>query len=68
MSDLTHIFSIGQKVKCAFYDEFEVIMYNGRVKEVYEDHIIVDVPKVSDHCWFEKDFNIDSVYPDYNFA
>ena len=28
-----------------------------------DDHIIVDVPEVSDHCWFEENFNIGYVYP-----
>lgn len=42
-------------------------MFDGTVKETFEDHIIVDVPKISDHCWFEEDFNIGDVYPVYNF-
>ena len=41
--------------------------YNGTVKETYTDHIIVDIPDISDHCWFENDFNMDCVYPEYNF-
>jgi hypothetical protein len=40
--------------------------YNGTVKEIYTDHIIVDIPEISDHCWFEDDFNIDCVFPEYN--
>lgn len=63
MADLTHLLKVGQKVKCKFDNK----LYGGTVKEVYSDHIIVDVPKVSDHCWFESDFNMDCVYPDYNF-
>ena len=42
-------------------------LYIGTVKETYEDHIIVDVPGISDHCYFENGFNMDCVYPDYNF-
>lgn len=61
--DLTHLFKIGQKVKCRFDDK----MHSGTVKEVDQDHIIVDVPAVSDHCWFEIGFNIEDVYPEYNF-
>lgn len=63
MSDLTHLFKTGQKVKCNFDGKF----YSGTVKETYSDHIIVDVPDISDHCYFEKGFNLDSVYPEYNF-
>lgn len=63
MSDLRHIFKIGQKVKCNFDGTF----YEGVVKETYADHIIVDVPDISDHCYFEEGFNIDCVFPDYNF-
>jgi len=37
------------------------------VKETYPDHIIVDIPEISKHCWFENDFNMDCVYPEYNF-
>lgn len=41
--------------------------YKGTVKETYPDHIIVDIPEISKHCWFENDFNMDCVYPEYNF-
>lgn len=63
MSDLTHLFEVGQKVRCNMDGKF----YDGTVKEVYTDHIIVDIPKVSDHCWFENGLNIGNVYPEYNF-
>lgn len=63
MANLTHLFHVGQKVKCNFDGKF----YDGTVKETYPDHIIVDVPDISDHCWFEEGFNIGDVYPDYNF-
>lgn len=59
MSDLTHLFKIGQKVHC----NFDGVFHNGTVKETYTDHIIVDVPDISDHCYFENEFNIDCVYP-----
>ena len=57
MSDLTHLFKIGQVVRCRFDEDFCM----GTVKETYPDHIIVDVPEVSDHCWFENGFNIGDV-------
>lgn len=62
MANLTHLFTIGQKVRCKMDNKF----YNGTVKEIYTDHIIVDIPEISDHCWFEDDFNIDCVFPEYN--
>lgn len=40
--------------------------YNGTVKETYTDHIIVDIPEIYDHCWFENGFNIGDVKPEYN--
>lgn len=63
MSDLTHLFNVGQKVKC----NMDGIFYEGTVKETYVNHIIVDIPRISDHCWFENGINMDDVYPDYNF-
>ena len=63
MSDLTHLFKVGQKVICKMDEK----LHKGTVKEIYKDHIIVDVPEISDHCWFENGFNIDCVYPEYNF-
>ena len=64
MADLTHLFSIGQKVRC----KLDGKSYDGIVTETHTDHIIVDVPEISDHCWFENGFNMDCVYPDYNFS
>ena len=62
MSDLTRLFKIGQKVKC----NFDGKLHDGTVKETYIDHIIVDVPDISEHCYFENGFNMDCVYPEYN--
>lgn len=36
--------------------------FNGTVKETYEDHIIIDVPEISDHMWYEEGLNIGDVY------
>ena len=63
MSNLIHLFKIGHKVFC----RADGIFYKGVVKETYENHIIVDVPEISDHCWFENGFNIGDVFPEYNF-
>lgn len=64
MSNLTHLFKIGQIVKCKFDNNY----YTGTVKETYPNHIIVDVPEVSDHCWFETGLNIEDVQPVYDFV
>ena len=63
MANLTHLFHVGQKVKCSFDGK----LHDGAVKETYPDHIIIDVPDISDHCLFEEGFNIGDVYPYYNF-
>lgn len=57
------LFTIGQPVRCRLDEKY----YKGTVKETYPDHIIVDIPEISKHCWFENDFNMDCVYPEYNF-
>lgn len=56
---IKNLFHVGQKVECRLDEKF----YSGTVTEVYDNHIIVDVPEVSDHCWFEENFNIGCVYP-----
>lgn len=63
MANLTHLFSTGQKVRCKLDGAF----YKGTVKETFADHIIVDIPQISDHCWFEEGWNIEDVYPECNF-
>lgn len=63
MSNLTHLFKPGQKVRW----KTEGKTYGGTVTKTYEDHIIVDVPQISDHCWFEQNLNLDELYPEYNF-
>ena len=63
MADLTHLFAVGQKVRCNLDGDF----YKGTIRETAADHIIVDVPGISNHCWFENEINIDCVYPEYNF-
>ena len=63
MSNLMHLFKVNQKVKCNVDGKF----FNGTVKETYEDHIIIDVPEIPDHMWYEEGLNIGDVYPDYNY-
>lgn len=64
MADLTHLFKVGQIVKCRLDGD----THTGTVKETYTDHIIVDIPDISDHCWFENGFNISDVQPVYDFC
>ena len=63
MANLTHLFKPGQKVCCKMDGTF----FKGTVKETAPDHIIVDIPEISDHCYFEEGFNIRDVFPEYNF-
>lgn len=58
MSNLMHLFKVNQKVKCNVDGKF----FNGTIKETYEDHIIIDVPEISDHMWYEEGLNIGDVY------
>ena len=48
-------FKVGQKVSYVFTEENKSFKYNGVVKEVSDDHIIVDCPGYWDHLWFDKD-------------
>ena len=64
MANLIHIFKPGQKVRCNMDGDF----YKGTVTKTDVDYIIVDIPEISDHCRFESGFNIEDVYPEYNFS
>lgn len=63
MSDLAHLFKVGQEVVCLFDGE----QHNGTVEETHAAYIIVNVPDVSSHCYFDRDM-LDMVYPSYNFT
>ncbi len=63
MANLTHLFKENQKVMVSVDGE----MFAGIVKETFEDHIIVNVPEISDHMWYENGLNMDHVFPEYNF-
>lgn len=58
-------FNVGQKVKYVTNDDpfTPVKEHIGTVKAIFEDHMIVDVPDISDHCWFEPDFNLNQLIP-----
>lgn len=64
MANLTHLFQENQPVYC----KTEIGFIRSIVKEVYEDHIIVDVPHISDHMWYEEGWNIGDVYPIYGWS
>ena len=64
MANLTHLFHTEQKVMC----NTEIGLLWGTVKEVYEDHIIIDIPEISDHMWYEEGWNLSEVYPEDNFV
>ena len=68
MTDLTHLFKVGQKVIYKNTD-FDVIKKNIPcvVKETYKDHIIITDIETDTDLWIEENFNLGQVYPDYNF-
>lgn len=66
MTNLTHLFHIGQQVKCRFEAYAKIEWHNGVVTETYPDHIIVYLEDLDIRCWYEEGFNIGDVYPIYN--
>lgn len=69
MTNLTHLFKVGQKVKilCESFDG-KKCFEDGEVKETHADHIIVTNNEVDIDGWYEEGFNIDRIYPNYNFS
>lgn len=67
MSDLRHLWKVGQKVVWITSDFEGVSREQGTVTEVHENHVVCDIPTVSDHMMFEQGFNLDNLYPAYNF-
>ena len=65
MADLAHLFKAKQTVR--YHDPDTGGWHNGEIKEIHPDHVIVDIPDISDHCWFEEDLNLEYLYPEYNF-
>lgn len=43
----------------AFQGESSGYIYPGTVREVHEDHLIIDVPIISDHMWVDADIGAD---------
>ena len=69
MSNLTHLFKVGQKVTYRNND-FDAVKRNIPciVKETFSDHIIITDTETDTDLWIEEGFNMDCVYPDYNFG
>lgn len=68
MANLNQLFYINQKLKIKNKDfDLVKIFHNGIVKEVYEDHIIVTNTDLGVDGWYEEGYNIDCLFPIYNF-
>lgn len=66
MSDLTHLFKIGQIVK--IQDENNAAVFaNGVVKETHKDYIIVTNTDDNTDGRYAERQGIGRIYPDYNF-
>ena len=67
MSNLTHLFKVGQKVTYRNND-FDAVKQNIPcvVKETYPDHIIITDTETDTDLWIEEGLNMDCVYPEYN--
>ena len=54
-------FAVGESVKYRIYDfDCPGKSFNGKVVSVEDDHIIVSVPEISDHLYFDED-NINDI-------
>lgn len=68
MSDLTHLFKVGQKVYQRNTDFDAVKEFTPCVvKETYSDHIIITDTETDTDLYIAEGFGLDCVYPDYNF-
>ena len=66
MSDLTHLFKVGQKVTYRNNDFDAERNISCVVKETYPDHIIITDTETDTDLWIEEGFNMDCVYLEYN--
>lgn len=69
MSDLSHLFKVGQAVllRDDSFDALECFM-PCTVKETASDYIIITDDKTQTDFYIESGFNLDLVYPAYNFT
>ena len=63
-------YKVGQTIEW-MYDDILSVLENvsgkpnvGTIKEVHEDHILVDCPEINDHCWLDEDLE-DSILKVY---
>ena len=68
MANLTHLFKVGQYVKYK-NDDFDAVkkFIPCVVKETYPDHIIITDTETNTDLWCEEGFNMDCVFPDYDY-
>lgn len=68
MADLTHLFKVGQHVKYK-NEDFDAVnkFVPCIVKETYPDHIIITDTETNTDLWCEEGFNMDCVFPDYEY-
>lgn len=65
MSNLKHLFKVGQKVKW-YNNDFDNVgnkFDDAIVTETHEDHIIINLTKTDTNMWIEEGFNLDMVFP-----
>ena len=48
-------FKVGMKIIWFSDNPIDTFREEGTVKEVFDDHILIDVPNVSDHIWIDED-------------
>ena len=68
MADLTHLFKVGQQVRYKNTDFDTVKKFSDCVvKETYTDYLIITDTETNTDLWIEEGFNMDCVFPVYNF-
>lgn len=68
MTNLTHLFKVGQKVAYK-NDDFDTVekLIPCIVKKVFKDHIIITDIITNTDLWVEEGLNMNCVYPNYDF-
>lgn len=61
MINLKYVFHEKQKVKIKIDEFYEIKYYNGIVKEVYKDYIIVTNTELGIDGYYEEGFNLDCI-------
>lgn len=61
------LFLLSAIILAAYHFDYRLATYIIFLDFFQSFKIIVDIPEISKHCWFENDFNMDCVYPEYNF-